>query len=147
MYFPPETNAQQLDQLMTEKLYTEAEATLLADRGIMNVKMTEMAHRIESTERATKEGFSDVKIQLSGLATTMEKQFSAEDNRREVLKADLAKEFATKMEVQVLAHKVDSMWIKITVVVSTVIAVAMFLQYVLMTTDKARILLGAATGG
>lgn len=127
---------------MTEKLYTEAEAMLLADRATMNQKMNEMAHRIESTERATKEGFSDVKLQISSLASTVEKQLSAEEARREKHKNELSQEFATKIEIERLSHKMDSMWIKITSIVVGVVAVGGIVQYFLMTADRVRTLIG-----
>jgi uncharacterized membrane protein len=128
---------------MTEKMYTEAEAQLMADRAAMKTKMDDMASRVASTEQATKEGFNDIKVQISGLSQNIEKQMLAEDGRREMLRVDFAKEFATKMEMQLLAHKVDTMWVKITVTVSSVVAVLMGLQYLLFQANTVKHLIGS----
>lgn len=127
---------------MNDKLYTEAEAQLMADRAAMKTKMDEVSNRVVATEIATKEGFADVKQQISALATSVEKQITAEETRRDALRADFAKEFATKMEMQMLSHKVDTMWVKITVTVSTVVAAMMGLQYLLFQANTVKHLIG-----
>jgi len=127
---------------MTEKLYTEAEAMLMADRATMNQKIDAMANRIESTERATKEGFSDIKLQINSLASAVEKQLSAEEARREAHKAELSKEFATKIEIERLSHKVDTMWVRITTIVVAVVAMGGIIQYALSATNSVRNIIG-----
>lgn len=127
---------------MSEKMYTEAEAMLMADRAAMTQKINEMAHRIESTERATKEGFSDIKIQITALASTVEKQLTAEEARREKHKLELTQEFASKLEIERLSHKVDTMWVRITTIVVAVVAVGGVAQYFLVTADRIRSLIG-----
>lgn len=124
------------------KVYSETEALLLADREVMNTRMNELVNRIDRSEKAQAEGFSKIEQHLSLMTNTMEKQVLAEEQRREILRAEFSKEFATKLDLERLANKVDTMWLKITIIVSTVVAIGLIAQYLVVMTDHTKRIVG-----
>jgi len=127
---------------MTEAKYTEADAQHLIAREVAKQRMGDMERMITEGERRSVQSMAELKVQIANLVILIKEQGVITEKNSDTLKKEIEKDFATKMEVNALSNrvesdfdklntKIDSMWGKLTVIVSTISAVGLVIQYFL----------------
>lgn len=125
-----------------EPKYTETEAQHLIAREVAKQRMADMERMINEGERRSVQSMAELKVQIANLALLIKEQSVAMEKNSDMLKKEIEKDFATKLEVNDLSNrvesdfdklntKIDSMWGKLTVIVSTISAVGLVIQYFL----------------
>lgn len=125
-----------------EAKYTETEAQHLIAREVAKQRMADIERMINEGERRSVQSMAELKIQISNLALLIKEQSVSMEKNSEMLKKEIEKDFATKIEVNSLSNrvesdfdklntKIDSMWGKLTLIVSTISAVGLVIQYFL----------------
>lgn len=123
-----------------EAKYTETEAQHLIAREVAKQRMADIERMINEGERRSVQSMAELKVQISNLALLIKEQSVAMEKNSDMLKKEIEKDFATKIEVNSLSNrvesdfnklntKIDSMWGKLTVIVSTISAVGLVIQY------------------
>lgn len=125
-----------------EAKYTETEAQHLIAREVAKQRMADIERMISEGERRSVQSMAELKVQISNLALLIKEQSVAMEKNSDMLKKEIEKDFATKIEVNSLSNrvesdfdklntKIDSMWGKLTLIVSTISAVGLVIQYFL----------------
>jgi hypothetical protein len=125
-----------------EPKYTETEAQHLIAREVAKQRMSDIERMVNEGERRSVQSMAELKVQIANLALLIKEQSVAMEKNSDTLKKEIEKDFATKLEVNDLSNKVesdfdklntkiDSMWGKLTVIVSTISAVGLVIQYFL----------------
>ena len=125
-----------------EPKYTETEAQHLVAREVAKQRMSDMERAIEEGERRSVQSMAEIKIQIANLALLIKEQSVTMEKNSDLLKKEIEKDFATKLEVNDLSNrvesdfdklntKIDSLWGKLTLIVSTITAGGLFLQYLM----------------
>ncbi|WP_395011755.1 hypothetical protein [Undibacterium sp.] len=125
-----------------ELKYTETEAQHLIAREVAKQRMADLERMITEGERRSVQSMAELKVQIANLALLIKEQSVAMEKQNDTLKKEIEKDFATKLEVNDLSNKVesdfdklntkiDSMWGKLTIIVSTISAVGLVIQYFL----------------
>lgn len=125
-----------------EAKYTETEAQHLIAREVAKQRMADIERMINEGERRSVQSMAELKVQISNLALLIKEQSIVMEKQNDTLKKEIEKDFATKIEVNSLSNrvesdfdklntKIDSMWGKLTLIVSTISAVGLVIQYFL----------------
>ena len=125
-----------------EPKYTEEEAQHLIAREVAKQRMTDIERMVNEGERRSIQSMSELKVQIANLALLIKEQSVAMEKNSDLLKKEIEKDFATKLEVNDLSNrvesdfdklntKIDSMWGRLTIIVSTISAVGLVIQYFL----------------
>lgn len=123
-----------------EPKYTETEAQHLIAREVAKQRMADMERMINEGERRSVTSMAELKVQIANLALLIKEQSVSMEKSSEMLKKEIEKDFATKLEVNDLSNrvesdfdklntKIDSLWGKLTLIVSTITAGGLVLQY------------------
>lgn len=123
-----------------EPKYTETEAQHLIAREVAKQRMADIERNISEMERRFISLLSELKVQLSNQTILIKEQSLSMEKTADSLKKEIEKDFATKLEVNDLSNKVesdfdklntkiDSLWGKLTLIVSTITAGGLVLQY------------------
>ena len=123
-----------------EPKYTETEAQHLIAREVAKQRMSDMERMIGEGERRSVQSMAEIKIQIANLALLIKEQSVTMEKNSDLLKKEIEKDFATKLEVNDLSNrvesdfdklntKIDSLWGKLTLIVSTITAGGLVLQY------------------
>lgn len=108
--------------------YSSDEVQHIVAREVMKHKMGDFEVKLASVEANMTSLFSKLEASLASLSLQISKSSEMVKECREELRADVDREFATKLELNRLDSKVDKMWAKITVAVSLAVG---FTQIVL----------------
>ena len=125
-----------------EPKYTETEAQHLIAREVAKQRMADLERMITEGERRSVQSMAELKVQIANLALLIKEQSISMEKQTDTLKKEIEKDFATKLEVNSLSNRVesdfdklntkmDSMWTKLTIIVSTISAVGLVIQYFL----------------
>lgn len=123
-----------------EPKYSETEAQHLIAREVAKQRMADIERNISDMERRFISLLSELKVQLSNQTILIKEQSLSMEKTAESIKKEIEKDFATKLEVNDLSNKVesdfdklntkiDSLWGKLTLIVSTITAGGLVLQY------------------
>lgn len=127
---------------MTEKMLTQDEANHLIAREVAKQRMGDIEKNVADMERRFIALFSELKTQLANQTLLIKEQSADMKQTSELLKKEIEKDFASKLEVNDLSNKVDtdfeklntkidSLWGKLTLIVSTITAGGLVLQYLM----------------
>lgn len=125
---------------MSEKTYTENEAMHLVAREVAKQRMADMERMISEGERRAVQAMAELKVQIGNLELLIKDQSAAMEKNAETLKKEIEKDFATKLELNELSNrvesdfdklntKIDSNWQKLTLIVSTITAGGLVIQW------------------
>ncbi len=123
-----------------DKTYSETEAQHLIAREVAKQRMSDMERMISEGERRSVRDVAELKIAIANVVILIKEQGADMKENNANLKAEIEKDFATKLEVNGLSNKVDSdfdklntkidaLWGKLTLIVSTITAAGLVLQY------------------
>jgi len=123
-----------------ELKYSETDAQHLVAREVAKQRMGDMERAIEEGERRSVQSMAEIKIQIANLALLIKEQSVSMEKNSDLLKKEIEKDFATKLEVNDLSNrvesdfdklntKIDALWGKLTLIVSTITAGGLVLQY------------------
>ena len=123
-----------------EPKYSETEAQHLIAREVAKQRMSDMERMIGEGERRSVQSMAKIEVQIANLSLLIKEQSQAMDKNSDLLKKEIEKDFATKLEVNDLSNrvesdfdklntKIDSLWGKLTLIVSTITAGGLVLQY------------------
>ena len=126
--------------MIMELKYSETDAQHLVAREVAKQRMSDMERAIEEGERRSVQSMAEIKIQIANLALLIKEQSVSMEKNSDLLKKEIEKDFATKLEVNDLSNrvesdfdklntKIDSLWGKLTLIVSTITAGGLVLQY------------------
>lgn len=98
--------------------YTADEVQHIIARKVMQHRMVDLEAKIAAGETNVNAGFSRLEGTLLSIQQAVKK--GADDIRdiKNEIKEEIKEDYATKMELERLEHKVDKMWAKITIAVS-----------------------------
>jgi len=125
-----------------ELKYSETDAQHLIAREVAKQRMADMERMISEGERRSVTSMTELKVNIANLALLIKEQNVSMDKTSELLKKEIEKDFATKLEVNDLSNrvesdfeklntKIDSLWGKLTLIVTTVTAVGLVVQYLI----------------
>jgi hypothetical protein len=120
------------------KTYTEDDLNHMVAREVAKQRMDDMQRLLKEQEHATKNGFHDLKLQIQALSTQLGK---ASADMRIELRAEMERDFATKLVVADLKASIASMWTKISYAFVGVTAAGAVVQYFLFIANQANNLL------
>lgn len=108
--------------------YSGEEVEHIVAREVMKHRMGDLEGKLAAIEASMTALFSKLEASLAALSAQISKSSDMVKECREELRAEVDREFATKLELNRLEAKVDKMWAKITVAVSLAVG---FTQIVL----------------
>ena len=123
-----------------EPKYSETEAQHLIAREVAKQRMSDMERMIAEGERRSVQSMAELKVQIANVALLIKEQGGEMEKSNDMLKKEIEKDFATKLEVNDLSNrvesdfdklntKIDAHWARLTLIVSTITAGGLVLQY------------------
>lgn len=109
--------------------FTEQEIKEAVGHALTNQRVDHLERMIAVANDANLRTLAEIRIHIERLTKMISDQHGHIDRCRSELRAEIEKDFASKLDLVQLAAKVDRQWIKITATVTAVIAVAMIVQY------------------
>jgi hypothetical protein len=130
-----------------DKTYSETEAQHLIAREVAKQRMGDIERNTAEMERRFISLLSELKAQIANQTILIKEQSISMEKNSENLKREIEKDFATKLEVNGLSNKVnsdfdklntkiDALWGKLTLIVSTITVAGLFVQYLITMTGK-----------
>ena len=120
---------------MSEKLYTEAEMQHHAAKEVAKQQLIDLKSSMKEGELRTATSLSELKEQIGKLTALVKENSLSMEKSTDGLRDEIKKDFATKAEVSAdfkeLNTKIDNQWQKLVLIVSTITAVGVVLQFVL----------------
>ena len=114
-------------------MYTEDEALHLIAREVAKQRMSDMERNLKESDNRAIIAFSKLEGQINALFALVEKQSASMEKATNGLREEIKKDFATKAEVESdfekLNTKIDTQWSKLMLIVSTITAAGVVLQY------------------
>lgn len=108
---------------MSEKMITETEAMHIAAREVAKQRMSDMERKIADNDHKTTVALTEIKQQISQVINMIDKQSAEQDKNDKELRSDIEKEFASKLDLQRIESKLDSLNKSIYIAIAVVIAV------------------------
>lgn len=113
------------------KMYTESEVNHLVAREVAKQRISDLERQIGAMKNDHSKGFAQMEAKLDALGRTMEMQHQqlreSYHSEQVSLKDQIAKDYATKLDLAALDNKVDKLWLKITLPVGTITLLANWL--------------------
>lgn len=105
-----------------DKAYTESELQNIVAQKLASQRMEDMQRMIDDNKKDVINGFAEIRTQLTGLTSMIEKNNKERDQAMTEFRRDVHNDFATKAEVssdfEKLNTKIDTQWSKLVLIVS-----------------------------
>ena len=115
------------DQDVKKDSYTASEMQHLVAREVMKHRMTDLEQNLARSADNVDTMFGKVNIALAEIKQGIAMSDAHLKECRDDLRKEVDRDFATKLELQILEGKVDKMWAKITVAVGVVVFLIQYL--------------------
>lgn len=107
-----------------DKVYTETELQQRIAQELAAQRMEDMQRMIDDNKKDVINGFAELRTQITGLTTMIEKKDKERDETMEKFRLEIRGDFATKTDVtsdfEKLNTKIDTQWSKLVLIVSVV---------------------------
>jgi hypothetical protein len=118
---------------MSDKVFTEDEAMHLVAREVAKQRMSDMERKIDQNDHKTTVALTEIKQQISQVIVMIDKQSLEQEKSDQSLKVEIEKEFASKLDLQRLESKLDSLSTRIYVAISVIAAVGAAVTWAIST--------------
>lgn len=125
-----------------QQMYTESEAMHIAAKEVAKQRMGDIERRITENDTKSSVALVEIKSQITQVIYMIEKQNVEQEKSQKEFKAEIEKEFASKIDMQRLESKLDQLWMKITFTIAGVTAVGVFVAWALGIVNNYKHLVG-----
>lgn len=116
---------------MNDKKFTEEEMQHALEKEVAKFQVSTLTRDVDFIKQTSTKDLTEIKAQISQVIGMIKDQSIEQEKNKKEFKAEIEKEFASKVDLARLENKLDSLWLRITVTVSVLVSCGLFFAWML----------------
>lgn len=111
--------------------YSEEEMQRTLTKEILKFQLAALSRDVDVLKQTSAKDLTEIKTQIGQVIEMIKEQSHEQEKNRKEFKAEIEKEFASKVDLARLENKLDSLWLRITVTVGVLVTCGLFFGWIL----------------
>lgn len=120
------------------KSYNEEEFQHALAKETAKFQIVMLTKDVDVLKQQNGKDLTEIKLQMGQVIGMIKDQSLEQDKNKKEFKAEIEKDFASKADLKELQNEIKSLWLKITVTVSTIVGTGLVLGWILATANSVK---------